>query len=278
MKLLYTVMICCISLLTSGCSDPQNEAALTAESINSTEKQAAAVSDVSLIKDYAVKIKTGMSKEDVEKITDQIGIPKEGNPRHEQVFYYDYDNSYIQIIYSSDYNNGTFSVSDKRHFIDNLTVQARNTKRHETFSRWVQQRKETIKQTNKTEVEPGPKFLSTYGEPESFRIFEDRLNGVLQKHGLELEDTSSSPYDCGGFILAETKSKEYLAVIIIINHKGHNPHKFKNLVDANVPSGNGYEKFKIDDAYIFLFTGLEELKKGQKNILAKFREAIKEIP
>jgi thiamine pyrophosphate-dependent acetolactate synthase large subunit-like protein len=115
------------------------------------ENKTAAVSDVSLVKGYADKIQAGMSKEDVAKITGVSGDPKENNPPHEQVFHYDYDNSYIQIVYSVDSSN-TLTVLTKRHLIDNLTAKQRNEKRNEAFSRWVQQRRDIMK---KQEAEKG---------------------------------------------------------------------------------------------------------------------------
>ena len=86
-----------------------------------------------------------MSKADAEQITGTRGNPKENNPPHEQVFHYDYDHSYIRIIYSVDIQNSTFAVLDKLHIVDNLTIVQRNEKRREAFARWVQQRKEIMK-------------------------------------------------------------------------------------------------------------------------------------
>jgi hypothetical protein len=100
---------------------------------------------IAVVKGYADRIQKGMSKEDAKKITGVSGSPKENNPPHEQVFHYDYEHSYLQIVYSVDFDNNTFAVLEKRHIIDNMTIAQRNEKRREAFARWVQQRSDIMK-------------------------------------------------------------------------------------------------------------------------------------
>jgi hypothetical protein len=130
----HTLLVCYAFLAASGCAEPPS--AGTSKTTGN--------SDIIVIKSYADRIQPKMLKEVVEKITGVSGSPKENNPPHEQLFHYDYDNSYIQIVYSVD-SSHTFSVLEKRHIIDNLTIKQRNEKRNEAFARWVQQRKDIMK-------------------------------------------------------------------------------------------------------------------------------------
>jgi hypothetical protein len=109
------------------------------------------ISDTSVIKSYADRIQKGMSKEDLEKITRIGGSAKENNPRHEQVFHYDYDNSYIRIVYSVNFENNTFSVLEREHIIDDLTIEKRKEKRFQAFAGWVRQRENIMKKKRETE-------------------------------------------------------------------------------------------------------------------------------
>jgi hypothetical protein len=109
------------------------------------------ISDTSVIKSYADRIQKGMSKEDLEKITRIGGSAKENNPPHEQVYHYDYDNSYIRIVYSVNFENNTFSVLEREHIIDDLTIEKRKEKRFQAFAGWVRQRENIMGKRRETE-------------------------------------------------------------------------------------------------------------------------------
>ncbi|MBN2590419.1 MAG: hypothetical protein JXA96_11200 [Sedimentisphaerales bacterium] len=98
-------------------------------------------SDPLTIKAYFDKIQVGMDRESVRQITGIAGSPKENNPEFEQTFFYDYDNSYITIVYKVESEKYTFSVLRKYHTIDNLTIKQRDKERFDALNEWLRQRR-----------------------------------------------------------------------------------------------------------------------------------------
>ena len=149
-----TFLIACFFLTACGCSEPPAQSTGQAESPSEVGSKTSDVPDAAVIKSYVNKIHLGMPKEDVEKITGIVGSPKENNPELEQVLHYDYNNSYIEIVYSVDPNYRSFTVLKTRHLIDNLTIDERNKKRSEALARRVQQRRDIMKKKHEAENRP----------------------------------------------------------------------------------------------------------------------------
>lgn len=145
----YNAIFFALLLINFGCSELSRDGVGKVNHSNLETEQN--TSNPATIKSYFDKIQVGMDRETVRQINGMNGVPKDNNPEHEQTFFYDYDNSYITIVYKVDSKDKTFSVLDKYYKSDNLTIKQRNEKRFEALNEWLRQRREIMERIHETE-------------------------------------------------------------------------------------------------------------------------------
>ena len=125
----YLLSISFLCLLTSGCTDAGEKTDLSPEEV----------------KGLLERIEKGMSRSDVDKITGIRGDPKGNDSPLERLFYYDYDKSYLCVLYSFRDKGKTVTVKRAYHKIDNLTIEQRHENRRQARRRGVRARNEHLR-------------------------------------------------------------------------------------------------------------------------------------